>query len=139
MEFPFLLACFFFFLFWPKISPTSSSRDLFTSSAISVFFLHKLRIPLHDLNVVSTKLFSTHYLINSDSIELFQFLIDYLHEWRQHFPVLRFWLGPFPIFLLYTPEGTEVKYEKFLFFFYFFLSLVIVKSINRTNNMSLGI
>jgi len=43
------------------------------------------------------------------NIELFQFLIDYLDAWRVHFPVLRFWLGPFPVFLLYTPEGSEVR------------------------------
>ena len=44
------------------------------------------------------------------SKELFQFLIDYLDEWRKHYPLLRFWLGPFPIFLLYTPEGSEVSF-----------------------------
>lgn len=41
-------------------------------------------------------------------VELFQYIIDYLAAWREHFPVLRFWLGPFPVFFLYTPEGSEV-------------------------------
>jgi len=42
---------------------------------------------------------------NSD--DMFRFLIDYLDEWRVKHPILRFWAGPFPIFMIYTAEAAE--------------------------------
>ena len=39
---------------------------------------------------------------------MFRFLIDYLDEWRVKHPILRFWAGPFPIFMIYTAEAAEV-------------------------------
>lgn len=42
-------------------------------------------------------------------LELFQFMVDYLTAWRQYFPILRFWVGPFPAIIIYTPEGSEVS------------------------------
>ena len=40
---------------------------------------------------------------------MFRFLIDYLDEWRVKHPILRFWAGPFPIFMIYTAEAAEVQ------------------------------
>ena len=41
-------------------------------------------------------------------IDLFKFLIDYLDAWRVQHPILRFWAGPFPVFMIYTPDAAEV-------------------------------
>lgn len=43
--------------------------------------------------------------------DLFRFLIDFLNEWRVKHPILRFWAGPFPIFMIYTPEASEVRFK----------------------------
>jgi hypothetical protein len=40
--------------------------------------------------------------------ELFEYVISYLDDWRKNHPVLRFWAGPFPMFLIYTAEAAEV-------------------------------
>lgn len=43
--------------------------------------------------------------------ELFQHIVDFLKAWSQKYPILRFWAGPFPLFLIYTAEATEVNVE----------------------------
>nr|QST15034.1 CYP4C34-like protein 2 [Diaphanosoma celebensis] len=40
--------------------------------------------------------------------ELFQYIVDYLENWRHKHDILRFWAGPFPIFIIYTPEAAEI-------------------------------
>nr|CAH0113244.1 unnamed protein product [Daphnia galeata] len=96
---------------WMPSTFTVWLATFFTFVAICVFSKKRLAFIEHCNSIpgppAPIPLLGNALELMRDPDELFQFLIDYLHEWRQHFPVLRFWLGPFPIFLLYTPEGTE--------------------------------
>jgi cytochrome P450 family 4 len=42
-----------------------------------------------------------------DPDDMFKFLIGFLNDWKRDHPILRFWAGPFPIFMIYTPEAAE--------------------------------
>ncbi|XP_057365879.1 cytochrome P450 4c3-like [Daphnia carinata] len=96
---------------WMPSTFTVWMATFFTIVAICVFTKKRLAFVEHCNSIpgppAPLPLLGNALELLRDPDELFQFLIDYLHEWRQHFPILRFWLGPFPIFLLYTPEGTE--------------------------------